>query len=367
MKKMVSIILGIAMLFALAACGAQESSKPEADPGTQKVEEEKVEEVKAYKVGFADSFNGSTFRQIEEEAVEKVCEEMKAAGRISEYAITCANNDLTTQINHINSFILDDYDIIIIDPASSSGLNDVIKKATDAGIIVFAVSTGPLDTPGLCYEMNTLPTQMWHDLTVELAALVNNEGNVLVSRGVIGNAFDKNANDGVTAALESLPNMTKVGEVESQWADAVAKEAFAQVLPSLDYDVDLVIGQGGDDKVVVDLFEAAGKEVPVIMGQGRGNFLKWWAHEYEENGYTTVSGMADPWCAAMAVYTALDIADGKVSFSGENMSMDCGGLFLRTEDIAADLEYFKNMSDEDVYCFERDYEYTVKMYTPYAD
>lgn len=358
MKKIFALMLAVVMALTLVACGA---SQPAPEDNTQDTQ------VVAHKVGFADSFNGSTFRQLEEAAVEAACEKMKAEGRVSEYAITCANSDVATQISQINSFILDGYDIIIIDPASSSGLNDVITQAVQAGITVIAVSDGPLDTPGLCYEINTKPTDLWKQVTEELCDIIGGKGNVLVSRGIIGYAFDEKANNGVDAAIAEYPDITKVGEIEGEWTDSVAKEAFAQILPSLNYDVQLIIGQGGDDKVAVDVFEAAGKEVPVIMGQGRGNFLSWWAKEYEENGYKTVSAMADPYAAAMGVYTALDIADGKVSFSGDNMSMDCGGLVLTTEDIAANLEYFKNMADDEVYAFERDYEYTVAMYSKFAD
>ena len=50
------------------------------------------------------------------------------------------------------------------------------------------------------------------------------------------------------------------------------------------------------------------------------------------------------------------MADGLVSFSGDNMSMDCGGIILTTEDLEADLDFFKNMADDEVYAFERDYD-----------
>lgn len=397
MKKKIAMLLGIVLTLSLTACGSggnsagssasagtsggaassasnSNSASGSASNSTSGSSASSTSQAsaagtakKAHKVAFADSFNGSTFRQLEEAAVEDACKIMQEQGRISEYAMVCANSDVATQISQINSFILDGYDIIIIDPASSSGLNDVIQQAVDAGIIVFAVSDGPLDTPGLCYEINTKPTDLWYEATKELCEIIGEEGNVLVSRGIIGYAFDEKANMGVDKALSEFPNVTKAGEIEGEWTDSVAKEAFAQVLPSMNYDVDLIIGQGGDDKVAVDVFEAAGKEVPVIMGQGRGNFLSWWAREYEENGYQTISVMADPYAAAMGVYTALDVADGLVSFSGDNMSMDCGGIILTTEDLEADLDFFKNMADDEVYAFERDYDYAVEMYSKYAD
>lgn len=363
------------MLFSLVACGSSstqqvstsaESSISSSESTTASTTSQ-VPAAKTHKIGFSQSFNGNTFRQAVDGAVTKACDEMKAAGRISEYSIAQANNDVATQISQINGFILDGCDIIIIDPASSSGLNDVITNAVKEGIVVFAVSDGPLDTPGLCYEINTKPTKLWHDVTIELAALIGDKGNVLVSRGIIGVAFEKAANEGVDQALSELPNMKKVGEIEGKWTDSVAKEAFAQILPTLDYNVDLIIGQGGDDKVAIDLFEAAGKKVPVILGQGRGNFLKWWANEYEKSGYQTISISADINAGAKAVYTALDIADGVVSFSGDNMSMDAGGIICTTDMLKADLSYFKNMSDDAIFAPTITYQDAVAFYTPYAN
>lgn len=58
-------------------------------------------------------------------------------------------------------------------------------------------------------------------------------------------------------------------------------------------------------------FEAAGMELPVIGGDNRGYFLKWWANEAPD-GYDTISVSSNPWDGATGVYVACDILSGGI-------------------------------------------------------
>ena len=156
-----------------------------------------------------------------------------------------------------------------------------------------------------------------------------------------------------------------VGEVEGQWTDSVAKEALAAVLPSLNYDVDVIMGQGGDDLVAAELFEEAGKDIPVIVGSNRGGFLRWWAHAYEEFGYETASTATEAALGSIALRIAIDILDGKVTLN-EN-EMYCGGTLLTQEMLVADLETFKNFDPDGMFFEPRDHQWIVdNIYSVYG-
>ena len=70
------------------------------------------------------------------------------ANGVEEYAeslgmsveITNGNQDVATQISQIENFIQKEMDVIIISPVSDTGLEDAVKKATDAGITVIAAN-----------------------------------------------------------------------------------------------------------------------------------------------------------------------------------------------------------------------------------
>ena len=99
-------------------------------------------EAKGIKVGFTNSYNGNSYRQTEEKQMQIVADKLKADGYISEYTVAEANQDTATQIAQIEDFITQGYDIIIVDPASTSSLNNAIMEACDAGIPVINVDSG---------------------------------------------------------------------------------------------------------------------------------------------------------------------------------------------------------------------------------
>ncbi|MDD5792989.1 MAG: sugar ABC transporter substrate-binding protein [Erysipelotrichaceae bacterium] len=54
--------------------------------------------------------------------------------------ITNGNQDIAAQVSQVENFIEKQVDIIIISPVSDTGLEDAVKKATDAGITVIAAN-----------------------------------------------------------------------------------------------------------------------------------------------------------------------------------------------------------------------------------
>lgn len=54
--------------------------------------------------------------------------------------ITNGNQDIAAQVSQVENFIEKKVDIIIISPVSDTGLEDAVKKATDAGITVIAAN-----------------------------------------------------------------------------------------------------------------------------------------------------------------------------------------------------------------------------------
>ncbi len=57
-----------------------------------------------------------------------------------EVEITNGNQDIAAQISQVENFIEKGVDIIIISPVSDTGLEDVVKRATEAGITVVAAN-----------------------------------------------------------------------------------------------------------------------------------------------------------------------------------------------------------------------------------
>lgn len=328
-SKWIAMLVGGAMICSLAACGGQSSSAPastaaptektadttaaEAGDTTEAAADAAVEdkgEGKGYVIGFSNSYNGNTYRQAMEGYLKEAAEELQKTGEVSEVIFAESNQNNSTQVQQIENFILQGVDAIIIDPGSATALNGAIQEASEAGIPCIIINDGPVSSEAeLCYQINFDTIAQMGYLTEYVCEAIGGKGNIIELRGTAGSEFDNIAHEGVLKVLEKYPDIKVVAEIYTDWTGSKAQSELASVLPTLDK-VDGVVTQGGDSYAAVQAFQSAGLDLPIIGGDNRGYFLKWWANEAPE-GYDTVSVSSNPWDGATGLYVAVDILDGK--------------------------------------------------------
>ncbi|WP_368271415.1 ABC transporter substrate-binding protein [Enterocloster lavalensis] len=326
-SKWIAMLVGGAMICSLAACGGQSSSAPastaaptektadttaaEAGDTTEAADAaaEDKGEGKGYVIGFSNSYNGNTYRQAMEGYLKEAAEEFQKTGEVSEVIFAESNQNNSTQVQQIENFILQGVDAIIIDPGSATALNGAIQEASDAGIPCIIINDGPVSSEAeLCYQINFDTIAQMGYLTEYVCEAIGGKGNIIELRGTAGSEFDNIAHEGVLKVLEKYPDIKVVAEIYTDWTGSKAQSELASVLPTLDK-VDGVVTQGGDSYAAVQAFQSAGLDLPIIGGDNRGYFLKWWANEAPE-GYDTVSVSSNPWDGATGLYVAVDILDG---------------------------------------------------------
>lgn len=272
--------------------------------------EKKTEgEKKGYVIGFSNSYNGNTYRQAMEGYLKQTAEELKKSGDVKELIIAESNQNNSTQIQQIQNFILQGVDAIIVDPGSGTALNGAIQEASDAGIPCVIINDGPVSSKAdLCYQINFDTIAQMGFLTDYVCKAIGGRGSIIELRGTAGAEFDNIAHQGVLNVLKNYPDVKVVAEIYTDWTGSKAQSELASVLPTLGK-VDGIVTQGGDSYAAVQAFLSAGLELPVIGGDNRGYFLKWWANEAPK-GYDTVSVSSNPWDGATGLYVAIDILNG---------------------------------------------------------
>ena len=328
--------IALAVALPLAACSAPATSP---EPGTGSPGGDG-----GYVIGFSNSFNGNTYRQAMEGYAKQAADELIASGEVKELIFAEANQDNNKQIQQIQSFILQGVDAIIVDPGSATALTAVVQEASDAGIPVIIVNDGPIESDAeLVYQLNFDAVDQMRTLTDYIAKAIGGKGNVIELRGTQGDAFDAKAHDGVVEGLKAYPDIKVVAEIYTDWTGSKAQTELAAVLPGLlqQYgQIDGVVTQGGDSYAAVQAFQQAGAELPIIGGDNRGFFLKWWANEAPE-GYDTISVSSNPWDGATAVYVAVDVLDGKYDIPKDMIHPF--GVVTKDE-----VQNFKDVPDEDI-------------------
>lgn len=349
-KRLFGIFLTGVMATALVGCGNNSSGTSEMKTDTGNAASTVTEgnsnntdhiDGKGIRIGFTNSYNGNSYRQTEERLMAEVADQLKAEGYISEYTVAEANQDAATQVSQIQDFVIQGYDVIIVDPASTSSLNQAIQDSCEAGIPVITVNDGPIDLE--CenlYQVYFDNVAMTKTLTEFICESMGGEGNLIELRGTAGTSTDDQFHQGVEEALEEYPNVTVIAEIYTDWTASKAQTELNSALPTLDK-VDGLVTQGGDAYAAVQAFQSAGyTELPVIAGDNRGSFINWWANEAPE-GYQTLSVASEPFNGAAALYIACDIV------SGESVKSD---IIFPFNSIDADSlpDYANTLGDDDV-------------------
>jgi ribose transport system substrate-binding protein len=224
------------------------------------------------KIALANSFIGNQWR-VEMENVFKAACAMPPYLEQVECSVYNAGNDASTQSRQISNLISQGVNGIVINAASTSGLNGVVQQACDRGIVVVSFDN-TVDAPcGL--TVNTDQVKFGKQLAQFLVDQLKGQGNVVMVTGVAGTGADNDRNKGAKEVFAANPGIKVVGEYSGMWDSATAQRVTSAQLPSLPK-VDGVWVSGGTDGVI-KAFADAGKPVPVVAGEGENGFRKYMA------------------------------------------------------------------------------------------
>ena len=149
--------------------------------------------------------------------------------------VTCSvynsGNDVGKQTQQISNLISQRVDAIVINAASPTGLNGIIKQACDRGIVV--VSFDNVVTAPCAQTVNTNQLKFGSQMAQYLVDQLQGKGNVIMVTGVAGTFADSERNKGAEAVFKANPGIKVVAKYSGNWDSADAQRATAAQLPSL--------------------------------------------------------------------------------------------------------------------------------------
>lgn len=260
-------------------------------------------------IALSNSFIGNTWRQTMIKVFEKQARDAKAKGLIKDFSSqTTSQNTATEQIAQIQSLILKKPSAIVINSASPTALNPVIKQACDAGIVVITFDS-IADEP-CAYKVEADFDQFGQAAATGVVNAMGKNGNLLVVRGVVGSAPEKKIYDGQMKVLRATPDVKVVTELQGEASNSVTQQVVQQAIPSLP-EIRGVI-TGGSTYGALQAFLSAGKPVPFGNFSNDGVDLALWKQfKQKDPNYSATSVRPDPGQSAFALYMALEILAGK--------------------------------------------------------
>ena len=225
MKKLLTVMLVLVLLFAAIGCKGKSVEQKQTAPKTS-----------GFKVASINWTNAHGWRITYEAQIKEVADAYIASGLISKFQAFCPNQDPALEVQYFEQCINDKYDIILLNAGGSSGLDACFEKALKAGIIVIPVDNlypyagvvGVQTDQGIWAGENfkamikhfgTAPTKILH-----FSGIAGTTGV-----GLRGDIWDK--------YLKENPNFKIVYSNSHGWSQTDSRRLMAEVIASgIEYD-----------------------------------------------------------------------------------------------------------------------------------
>jgi ribose transport system substrate-binding protein len=323
-NRLFVLLLILVAAIVLVACGggAQTQAPAEEQPAeapageeTQQPAEEQPAEAPAeamgpFTIGVSNSFVGSEYRTQMIQILEDVNSEYMDAGLTTELVIESETTDVAGQIQQIQNLMNQGVDAIIINPGDVEGLNATLEEAVASGIVVIAIDQ-EIGADGV---INVAINQKeWAMTSAEwFAEELGGEGDVVLIEGFVGHPANVARMEGVEEVFANYPGINVVGRESGMWDEATGQQVmsdFLAALPNID-------GYWTQDGMAIGALQAViaanPAQYPVLVGEGRVQFLNLWKQVLDENpDFRTIAVANPPGVAGSGLRIALNILQGK--------------------------------------------------------
>ena len=260
MKKFFAILLTLAMVLSLAACGAKEEApaeKPAETPAETPVEA--PAEDGAYKVARIQQHQTNAFQIAVTEGAQAKADELGV-----ELTILSADQDAATQISQIEQCVSEGFDAILFVPVDPDGLRDAAMAAADAGVIVINVVSSCTDweSAGISAVSCGNNVKAGENEMQHVVDLLGGKGNdaFLTGPSAVTDALDRL--QGYHNVMENYPEIVEVvAPADCEWDTAKAQATVESWLSA--YDLDAIVCQ--NDGMAVGAGNAAGANSGIII------------------------------------------------------------------------------------------------------
>jgi ribose transport system substrate-binding protein len=245
-----------------------------------------------FTVGISNPFISSEYRTQMIQELKEVNQEYIDKGIGTELVIESADTDVAGQIQQLQNLMSKGVDAILVNPGDVNGLNDTLQEAVAKGIIVISVDQ-ELNVPNV-YNVG-IDQKEWAKTSAKwLAEKLGGQGDIVQIEGFPGHPANVARMDGVAEVLKDYPNIKVLATETGKWDEATGQQVMSNFLasfPNLD-------GYWTQDGMAIGamqaLLAANPAEWPVVVGEGRCQFLQLWDQRLKEDPNFETIAVANP-------------------------------------------------------------------------
>lgn len=329
MKKLIALLLTLAMVIGLVACGggaassaseapaesaAEESKEEEAAPAEEASEEAEApaeEEAPAdgdgYVIALANGYFGNAWRSQMIKTFSSYCEKLKAEGVIADYVVDSCGTEAEAQINQVRNFISKGYDAIVINANSSTALVDVCEEAMERGIPVCGFDN-EVDSENV-YNVNISQVEFGELQMQYVCEGIGGKGNIIIVRGTAGTPVDNGRWEGYQNILKDYPDVNVVTTVTGDWDDATTQTELTNAFNAFKgTEINGIVGCTGGAGAIEAIKNAGLDPQDFYLAGDMGNLL---AQLVVEEGLHAIGTNSPPYGACAATDICLAALHGE--------------------------------------------------------
>ncbi|MCB1480871.1 MAG: ABC transporter substrate-binding protein [Rhodobiaceae bacterium] len=243
--------------------------------GASPLREFKAKNPPPWKIGYASSYAGNTWRANAMDYLQNVViPKYKELGLISEVVITQSNLNDSTQIQQMRQLVDQGVDAIFVCCSNPTALNQTVQYAYDKGVPTFSF-TGYLTAP-TSVNSSVNYQVVGFEIGKRMAEELGGKGNVLVVEGIPGTSASDSQDRGVKAGLATSADIKVVGSIAGMWTDQVAQGEVQKWLATHPGKLDGIVVQSAAEMGVLRAIQQSGRTgVKVAIGGELGALCTW--------------------------------------------------------------------------------------------
>jgi len=265
-----SILVFIASLIFIAATTMSAFSQTTA---IESFLQGKLKKAGPYTVGLSNGLITHSWRTQMVVDLDKEVSLYKGMGLVKKLIIQHAGFEVELQISQIRNLINSKCDIILVNPNSQSALNPVIEEANAKGILVIVYDQRTTSPDALQVYCNNYDWMA--DQTAYVIKRMGEKGSLYYLSGYDGSPANTDRDKAFYDTAKKYPNIKVIGKANGNWDPTTSQQVMANVLAAVPQ-MDGLVCQDGESLGAVRAFEAAGRALPVMNGEGRVPYLEYW-------------------------------------------------------------------------------------------
>jgi len=283
-----------------------------------------------FRIALSNSLYGNNWRTEMLNSVSAYVKQPDIAAHIKEFKIYNAGNAVAQQISQIREMILSGYDAIVVNAASTSGLDSVLNQAVRRGIVVTSFDNVVSSTKSI--NVNEDQREMGRRWAEFLVSKVAPGKSILMVHGLAGTTVDNDQAAGAMSVFSHHPDL-KIINVYGNWDVGTNQKVTADAL-STHHDIGGVWGTEGATGALQAFLQLGVAPVP-MTGESDNGFMRLAA---EHHVPILVIGQS-PSLAAAGVLAALASLTGHALPQSASIPLTAVG----SDQMKAGTDYFPNL------------------------